>query len=320
MPFSGIQILDFGFNDADLSSKRKYLEKTIDVQGDQAKRMLIPLPDNIDEAAQIEASKADTDLDPYTIFEACALAPFCGLWVLVPVLRIKRNSGTKEIPQSTRAHLYIAVRNHPTAKELMVEARPELVTDAMLTEARAHLGDKTLKVAIGLESMDEHVRNDILKKFIGQDSFLRALERLQNNDVKSFVYVFLGAPGLSEAQAYSDARASIKALSTLGVDEIALSCAFIPPGGQLEALYDAGDYRPPWLWTVGKLIEDAIAHNWPLCVGGFDDFPPPVAIAQNCGACDGKILAAIDGYRQTGQYNTTVQCSCKDTWQATVII
>lgn len=95
VPFSGIQILDFGFNDADLSSKRKYLEKTIDVQGDQAKRMLIPLPDNIDEAAQIEASKADIDLDPYTIDEARALAPFVGLWVPVPVLRIKRDSGTK---------------------------------------------------------------------------------------------------------------------------------------------------------------------------------------------------------------------------------
>lgn len=95
VPFSGIQILDFGFSDSDLSCKRKYLEKTIGQDGDLVKRMLIPLPDNVDEAAQIEASRAESDLDPYTIDQNRALAPFLGFWVPVPVLRIKRDSGAK---------------------------------------------------------------------------------------------------------------------------------------------------------------------------------------------------------------------------------
>lgn len=224
----------------------------------------------------------------------------------------------REVPKAARQHLYRRYAAHPTATELMIEARPELVKPAMLDEAQEIIGGKGLKIAIGLESMDDHVRNDILKKFIGKPGFLRAIEQCQARGIKTFVYVFLGAPGLTEAEAYWDARDSIAALAELGVDEIALSCAFIPPGGQLEAMYQAGTFRPPWLWTVTRLIEDAAAHDWPLSVGGFDDFPPPVAISQNCGDCDDAVLAAIEEHRQTGVYAAPPQCKCWGQWDALV--
>ncbi|MEM6826081.1 MAG: radical SAM protein [Pseudomonadota bacterium] len=221
----------------------------------------------------------------------------------------------REIPKSTRLHLYKRFAEHPCARELMVESRPGLIKPDMLAEVEDTIGDKTLKVAIGLESMDESVRNRILKKFIGQKSFLRSLEILQDHGHKTFVYVFLGAPGLSERASYEDAKASIKALTELGVDEIALSCAFIPPGGRLETLYNAGEFRPPWLWTITRLIKDAKANNWPLSVGGFEDFPPPVAISQNCGRCDAAVLGDIDRFRRTGEFESTATCDCKAVWQ-----
>ena len=220
----------------------------------------------------------------------------------------------REVPAAARQHLYQVFSNHPTARELMVESRPELVTDTMLGEVERYIGDKTLKVAIGLESMNDRVRNQILKKFIGRKSFLRALDLLHKRGHKTFVYVFLGAPGLSERDAYLDARSSIAALADLGVDEIALSCAFVPPGGILEALYKARAFRPPWLWTIKRLIEDATQNGWPLSVGGFDDFPPPIAVSQNCGKCDAAIMAEIDGYRRTGAVSGTSSCGCQAHW------
>lgn len=220
----------------------------------------------------------------------------------------------REIPAKARQHLYRRFAAHPTATELLVEARPEMVTDAMLDEAQDIIGGKALKVAIGLESIDDAIRNKTLKKFIGRQSFMRAIERLHARGLKSFVYVFLGAPGLTEAESYQDAYTSIKSLAELGVQEIALSCAFVPPGGQLETLFRAGQFRPPWLWTILRLITDAKQHNWPLSVGGFDDFPPPLAIASNCDRCDAAVLAAIDQVRATGRLGCVPDCTCKAGW------
>lgn len=223
----------------------------------------------------------------------------------------------REIPPEARSHLYRRFAAHHCAQELMVETRPEFVRERTLDEAEDLIGGKTLMLAIGLESFDDHVRNEILKKYIGRQSFLSAIERLQCRGFRSFVYTFLGAPGLSERAAYDDVVRTMDALTGLGIDEIALSCAFVPPGGHLERMYRAETFRPPWLWTIVRLIADAQAQDWPMSVGGFDDFPPPVAIAQNCGRCDGPVLEAIQDFRLTGRmsFDRLPDCACREDWQ-----
>lgn len=95
VPFSGIQILDFGFNMDNVKSKRRFLERTVSHEGELTKRMLVPLPANVDEAAQIEATRTADDPEPYTIDQDRALAPFTNNWVPIPILRIKRDSGLR---------------------------------------------------------------------------------------------------------------------------------------------------------------------------------------------------------------------------------
>ena len=220
----------------------------------------------------------------------------------------------REIPAATRQHLYRKFAAHPTAQNLMVESRPEFVTPEMIDEAQSLIGAKSMTVAIGLESVNDYVRNKVLHKFMGWKGFERALGLLQARGLRTFVYVFLGAPGLTDREAYEDAFASIKTLTDMGVDEINLSCAFIPPGGKLEKWHKEGTFRPPWLWTVAQLIDDACANGWPLSVGGFDDFPPPVAISHNCGVCDDAVLAAIEQHRVAATFDCDVTCDCKSEW------
>lgn len=222
----------------------------------------------------------------------------------------------REIPKEAREHVYRSFADHPTATDLMVESRPEFVQPDLIDEAQALIGDKTLTVAIGLESMDDRIRNQVLKKFIGRRSFTAALERLQVRGLRSFVYVFLGAPGLSERESYEDALRSVRQLADMGVDEIALSCAFVPPGGQLERQYKAGTFRPPWLWTIAQLLEVAQDEGLPVSLGGFDDFPPPVAIPSNCPSCDEQMHTVLQGYRETGRIspNTYPSCTCRGRW------
>lgn len=222
----------------------------------------------------------------------------------------------REIPAAVRRYLYRKVAEHPTAAGLMVESRPEFVRGESLDEAEAHLNGKDLTIAIGLESTNDKIRNGPLAKFIGRKSFEAALTLLKEREHNVFVYVFLGTPGLSPVEAYQDAETSVRDLHELGVDEIALSCAFVPPGGKLEEWYQDGSFRPPQLWTIAQLILRAQQNGWPLTLGGFEDFPPPVAIPQNCGCCDAEIHALFDRFRESYQFDeeSLPKCNCRSEW------
>jgi len=223
----------------------------------------------------------------------------------------------REIPAEFRQYVYRGIAAHPTARQLMIESRPEFVREKTLAEALDIIGEKNLMVGIGLESSDDFVRNKLLKKFIGKKSFTDSVRLMQNMGVQIFVYTFLKAPGLSERESLDDVLRTIQFLVDLGVDEIALSCAFVPPGGQLEELYKRGEFRPPWLWTILEVIKQAHNKNWPLTVGGFEDFPPPIAVSQNCGSCDSEIFQFLDHYRADGAGlgQSDLSCTCHDEWR-----
>lgn len=201
--------------------------------------------------------------------------------------------------------------------QVMVESRPEYVTAAALAEARPVIeAGQDFVVGLGVESASSRVRNKLLKKGMHRTTIEAAFRLMQAHGVKIFAYAFLKAPGLSEKEALADARETLAYLTDLGADEIALSCAFVPPDTPLEADYRAGAFRPPWLWTVVQIVEEAKAQGWPLSVGGFDDNPPPVAIASNCGTCDGEVLSHIDSLRATGCADfSAVRCACRDEWR-----
>ncbi|MBL3550732.1 virulence factor SrfB [Rhodovulum sulfidophilum] len=91
VPFSGIQMLDFGFA-IDQAAQRpwRFIERTLDDTPDE--RMLIPLTGNEELDAPLE-SAAKPDDDPYSIRPAAALEPFLSKWVPVPILRMKSERG-----------------------------------------------------------------------------------------------------------------------------------------------------------------------------------------------------------------------------------
>ncbi len=222
-----------------------------------------------------------------------------------------------ELPPEFRRSVIADASRRGNLRQIMVESRPEYVTPAALDEAQPILAaGQDFIVGMGVESSSDRVRNKLLKKGMHRSAIEAAFRLMQARGVKVFAYAFLKAPGLSENEALADARATLAYLADLGADEIALSCAFVPPGTPLEAQFRAGEFRPPWLWTVLQIIEDAKANGWPLSVGGFDDNPPPVAIASNCGACDRAVLDDIDGFRRTGRLPAAAtDCTCRASWR-----
>ncbi|TKB56131.1 hypothetical protein [Ferrimonas aestuarii] len=222
-----------------------------------------------------------------------------------------------ELPSDFQRYVYQYVSKHENIDELLVEAYPRYISQAKLEEAIELIGDKKLLVGIGFESRNDIIRNRLLKKGIDRSYFERKIKMMQGLGIKSSVYVFLKAPGLTERQAYDEAINSIEYLIDLGVDEIALSCAFVQQGTALEAQYHCGEFRPPWLSTIWKIMEQGKLRGWPLFVGGFSDTPPPIAGPSNCSICDQPYLDAIERYRHTGIVRDELlpDCACQRQWE-----
>ena len=221
-----------------------------------------------------------------------------------------------ELPTEFQHFVYEDISSRPSVRQLMVESYPSFIAEKTLHEAKEILGAKDLMVGIGFESQDDYIRNTLLKKGIDKGLFENKVKLMQKLGVQVFVYAFLKAPGLTEKQALEETLKTIEYLFNLGVDEIALSCAFVPQGTELEEKYKAGEFRPPWLWTILEIINAAQKNNWPLSVGGFEDYPPPIDIPNNCPACDHEANGLIDHYRLHGNLlvHKGIKCDCHSVW------
>lgn len=226
-----------------------------------------------------------------------------------------------ELPADFQRFIYQDVNSRKHIKQLMVEAYPSFITEVKLREATEILDSTDFKVGIGFESQNDNIRNIILKKGIKRDLFEEKVKLMQKLGVQVFVYAFLKAPQLTEKEALDETLATIEYLHNLGVDEIGLSSAFVPPETKLEILYNNGEFRPPWLWSILEIIKSAEKKGWPLSVGGFDDTPSPIATPHNCPDCDFEVNGLINHHRLNGKLPETlsnVSCGCHATWQQTM--
>ncbi|WP_412508884.1 virulence factor SrfB [Roseovarius sp. SYSU LYC5161] len=99
VPYSGIQMLDFGFDLNALDVKAaKFIERITREEAGEVERTLIPLTGNDEADSAILADTRETD-DPYSIRAVAALEPYLEKWVPVPVLRMKsqRGAGGEEL-------------------------------------------------------------------------------------------------------------------------------------------------------------------------------------------------------------------------------
>ncbi|OGD83009.1 hypothetical protein A2165_01530 [Candidatus Curtissbacteria bacterium RBG_13_40_7] len=243
-----------------------------------------------------------------------------------PELLVIYNGGSflsgKEIPLQTQLAILEFVTKHPTIKKILVESRAEFVTmEKMLQYAQA-IDGKELEIALGLESMNDSVRNKCLAKGLSKETFEQAVRICHHFGFKAFAYVYLKPHCLTEEEAIQDAIETIKYCFQIGVDEVSLSCAFVQKNTLLEKLYNEGKFVPPKLWSIIEVITET-AHLGPVRIGHFDDEPPPIAIPHNyrhgniqavCPICNEKVMTAIEQYRLTHDASQLkyIHCSCQN--------
>ncbi|MCX6796132.1 MAG: hypothetical protein NTW06_01395, partial [Candidatus Falkowbacteria bacterium] len=164
----------------------------------------------------------------------------------------------------------------------------------------------------------DQIREQNINKGFTRQAYEEAVKLLEKEGLIPCTYVLLKPLGLSEKEAIAETVKTIEWASSKGSKQILLQAAFVQEGTALAKAYKKGQYRPPWLWSVMDILS-RLSKKYDISLGHFDDYPPPIATAHNCGQCDNEINAIFEEYRRTNRLPSQFpQCDCYAKWQADV--
>jgi archaeosine synthase beta-subunit len=222
----------------------------------------------------------------------------------------------KEINYKTQNKIIRLVSQHPTVKKLFIESRPEYINEEHINKFKSILNKKILQIGIGLEAIDDHIRNKLINKGILIESYNKSINILKKNNVASLTYTLIKPIGITEKESIEEAIKTAKFVFKSGGDEVAFEASFIQPATTMAMLYKAGLYKPPWLWSILKIIMETY-NDGKISIGEFDDTPPPIASPSNCIKCNNLIKNALDDFRKSHDLNHIKSipfCECYNNW------
>ena len=202
------------------------------------------------------------------------------------------------------------------ARRFLFETLPEFATDETLRPLRAAFRGE-LEVALGLESTDPVVLAKYVHKSAAPEEYLAAGDRARSLGLRSKAYLLLKPPYLSESESVDDVLRSVE-VAARHFDTLSINPVHIQNGTVVEWLYRRGRYRPPWLWSV----VDALGKGARLRgASRLVSFPTAGGLPRgphNCGACDARVLAAIEEASLGQEFSLLegLDCDCRRRWDA----
>lgn len=220
-----------------------------------------------------------------------------------------------EIPLEVQLEICNNIKKTPQLKTLFVESRPEFITEEKINLLVPNLGSKRLVVGIGLECVDDFIREKYINKGISRKDYERAVRVLKNNGAEALTYVFIKPLYLSERESIDEAINTAKYAFGVGTDEVVFESAFVQRGTEMEKVYNNGKFRPPWLWSIIEVLK-ATHQLGSIRVGDFTDEPPPIATPYNCEKCSRKIEELFQRYKEFHQIGLfdNLDCKCRKDW------
>jgi len=222
-----------------------------------------------------------------------------------------------EVPPEARAEILKAIDEDDRVRQVVLESRPEYMTDETASLVREILGDREIEIGMGLESADDGIRSLCINKGFSLSDFETALKTAASHGIGTRAYVLVKPPFLTERDALLDALQTIIAAAELGATTISVNPVNVQKHTLVQRMWSRGHYRPPWLWTVTEILKesrDQVASD----VNVVCD---PVAAGKprgthNCGKCDDAFVKAIRQFSldQSTSHFEVLDCGCKSQW------
>ncbi|MFX0080491.1 MAG: archaeosine biosynthesis radical SAM protein RaSEA [Candidatus Hodarchaeota archaeon] len=172
------------------------------------------------------------------------------------------NSGSffddNEISDKVRSHIYEKVADIDNLKEFVIESRIEYINSEKLKNLKESLKEKQIEIAIGLETVNDYIRNHYINKGMLFNDFKNILKKCKENNIGVKTYLLLKPPFLNEQGAIDDCINSITNLIKIKVNTISINPVNIQKGTLAEYLYLQNRYRPPWYYSLFKVLKKSI--------------------------------------------------------------
>jgi len=193
-------------------------------------------------------------------------------------------------------------------KKLVIETRPEYVTPQTVEICLSHL---STEFAIGLETANDLIRENAIRKGFSFQDFTKASEEVHRQGGRVKAYLLLKPPLLSEGQAMRDAIASARAARS-HADILSLNLCNVQRNTVVERMWERGEFRPPWLWSALEVLKSVPGPIVCDPVGAGTRRGP-----HNCGACDESVAEAIRTHALSQEIAPlqNQDCQCKSTWK-----
>ncbi|MBC7081801.1 MAG: archaeosine biosynthesis radical SAM protein RaSEA [Thermoplasmatales archaeon] len=197
------------------------------------------------------------------------------------------------------------IKKFEKAGKIVIESRPEFIN------ALENLKNENIEVAMGLESANNKVLEYSINKGFKFEEWRCSAEKVKEYGKSLRVYILIKPPFLSESDAIKDAIYSVEKIKDIA-DIISFNPVAIHSKTLVEILWKKGIYRPPWLWSVSKIINESkeIYDGIIRCDVVAGGTPRG---AHNCGKCDTSFLREIRNF-SLNQKMEEPSCDCKEEW------
>jgi TIGR01210 family protein len=226
-----------------------------------------------------------------------------------------------ELPKEARNEILKILNKEENVEEVIVESRPEYVTEEVIKECCSFIPDKIFEVSMGLESSSDYIKKYRINKGFLNEDFERATDIIKKMKgsckVTSKAYLFVKPILTSEKEAIEDAVASAAYAEEAGVDRISFCPATIHKGTLMELLWRRGSYQPPWIWSVLEIIKRVRSSSKiPVIMdtSGFGTRRGPF----NCKKCNKKFKSLIIESNLNQSVPEEFECDCKGKWMGDV--
>jgi radical SAM enzyme (TIGR01210 family) len=226
-----------------------------------------------------------------------------------------------EVPVEARMNI-VGLLNKKNIEHLIIESRPEFINSKILNEMSSSFNGR-LQIAIGLESCNNNILTHSINKGFLFEDYSAAAELCKDHRLLAKIYLLLKPPFISERDAIFDVVKSIEILVENEItDVISINPVNIQKFTVVEYLFKHNDYRPPWLWSVVKVLElgfriisdkrtNKIIRLLSSPTGGGTSRG-----AHNCYNCDKLVMDRIHKFSMNNDPKVfyDLECNCKEKW------
>lgn len=220
-----------------------------------------------------------------------------------------------EMPSSVARDLLTALAEK--TRKICIETRAEYVT----LESVGWLSDlpARIEVAMGVESTDDGIRENIINKNMSMDDYTGASRILRDLGIKVKTYLLLKPPLLSERRAVDDCIRSVLEVLPY-TDTISVNPVNIQKYTLVDYLHRRGYYRPPWYYSLEAVLTGCAEEAAKFAVR-LMSAPSGAGTARgihNCPECNDKYAEAVKAISlgMTGpEVFERIDCKCRTLWQ-----